>query len=96
MSPRRRFCLPVTTLSLILISGCSTMPAAAPSRPPAKPMTCLQPVAAQLQLLPAGFEVLAPADKARMLLTLHAMDGDAYATAVTELKDCQAWIREQP
>lgn len=52
-------------------------------------------MATQLQLLPTGFEALAPADKARMLLTLHAMDGDAYATAVTELKDCQAWIQDQ-
>lgn len=72
------------------------MPAAALSRPPAKPVTCLKPVAAALQLLPAGFEALAPADKARALLTLHAMDGGAYATAVTELQDCQAWIRGQP
>ena len=72
------------------------MPAAAPSRHPAKPVTCLKPVAGQLQLLPAGFETLAPADKARMLLTLHSMDGDAYGRAVTELEDCQAWIRRQP
>lgn len=49
-----------------------------------------------MQLLPAGFEALGPADKARMLLRLHAMDGDAYGTAVTELKECQAWIRGQP
>jgi len=72
------------------------MPAAVPSRPPAKPVTCLKPVAAVLQLMPAGFEALAPADKARVLLSLHAMDGSAYATAVTELKDCQAWIGRQP
>ena len=95
MSPRR-LCLPAMTLSLILVSGCSTMPAAAPPRPPAKPVICLKPVAGRLQLLPAGFEDLAPGEKARVLLTLHAMDGEAYGTAVTELRDCQGWIRGQP
>lgn len=46
--------------------------------------------------VPAGFEALAPADKAGALLSLHAVDGGAYATAVTELEDCQALIRKQP
>jgi hypothetical protein len=87
---------PAVIPSLILISGCSTMPAAAPALHPQKPQACLLPVPGTLQFLPAGFEAEAPADKAKTLLDLHAQDGQAYATAVTELKDCQAWVRAQP
>lgn len=76
-------------LSLIPISGCSTLPATALLHPQ-KPQTCLIPVPEIQALLPAGFEAETAADKARTLLSLHAEGGEAYAAAVAELKDCQA------
>jgi hypothetical protein len=79
---------------MILVSGCSTMPVPPPSLQ--KPVTCLLPVPDTLALLPPGFEAYSLPDKAVSLLDLHTQDGATYATAVTQLHDCQNFIRGLP
>jgi hypothetical protein len=61
-----------------------------------KPTTCLLPVTDSLAFLPADFAAWDPHAKAITLLDLHASDGEAYAIAVTELRDCQDFIRRLP
>lgn len=81
------------TWLLLSSSGCTT---AAVQPNLQKPVTCLLPVADALALLPPGFAALSPEAKARALLTLHDHDGQAYAIAVTELRDCQAFVARLP
>lgn len=86
--------LSALTLFLALSSGCSTIPVPPPHYQP--PVTCLLPVPDSLELLPPGFESYTLQDKAVSLLDLHAHDGATYATALAELRDCQAFIRNLP
>ena len=88
--------LSVLTLSLVLVSGCSTTPVQPPPHLRAKPTTCFLSLPPTLELLPPGFESYSFDDKATALLDLHQHDGTAYAQALTQLHDCQDWIRETP
>ena len=69
---------------------------AAPQPSLQRPVTCLLPIPKQLLPLPAGFPTLTPWAKRQALLDLHSRDGEAYATALAELQDCQDFIRRLP
>lgn len=89
-------------LSLLLSSGCAGSPVRQPPGLRAKPTACFLDLPANLSLLPPDWEVLplydptAPRDKVRVLLQLHDADGGAYAQSLTNLHDCQVWIKETP